>query len=495
MTKDLVLAIDQGTTGTTALVVDANLKVLGSVNREFPQHFPKSGWVEHELEDIWASVNETVATVLKEGSFDPNRIAAIGITNQRETVGIWDRKTGEPQHRAIVWQDRRTATKCQALKDAGHEDTFRQTTGLLLDPYFTGTKLSWLLDEIPGAREKAKSGEWAAGTMDCYLVYKLTGGKVHVTDVTNASRTLMFDLAKGQFAPGLLDILGIPSEILPEIKSSAEIYGHTQGVAGLPDGIPIAGMAGDQQAALFGQACFRPGDVKCTYGTGAFIVLHTGTELIRSRHDLLSTVAWQLGADGPLEYALEGSVFTAGAAVQWLRDGLGIIKKASEVEALASSVESSDDLVFVPALTGMGAPHWLPHARGIISGISRGTGRAELARATLEGIALQCHDVIESLQSDFGGAMRAIRVDGGAAANNLLVQMQSDLAAKPVVRPEVIETTAAGAAFLAGIGCGLFPSKDAIEKVWREERQFEPAEDRRPVERLLSKWKKAISRL
>ena len=494
MKQDLVLAIDQGTTGTTALVVNAQLEVVARVNREFRQIFPRAGWVEHDLEDIWASVEATVAEVLSQGALDPKRIAAIGITNQRETVGLWDRDSGRPVFNAIVWQCRRTAARCAALKEAGHEEVFRSTTGLLLDPYFAGTKLRWLLDEVPGARDRAARGELAAGTIDSFLVWRMTGGAVHVTDVTNASRTLLLDLAQRAYAPELLEILEIPPQLLPEVRSSSEVYGHTKGVAGLPDGIPIAGMAGDQHAALFGQACFRPGDVKCTYGTGAFIVLHTGREIVRSRHDLLTTIAWQLGPEAPVEYAMEGSVFCAGSAVQWLRDGLKIIEAAPEVEGLAASVPDSGEVVFVPALTGLGAPHWRAHARGMLSGITRGTGRAEIARATLEGIALQCFDVVEALRSDAPTSLGDIRVDGGAAANDLLMQIQADLTGHTVVRPQMLETTAAGAALLAGLGCGLYASKEAIEAVWREGRRFEPTEDRRPAERLLSKWRSAVGK-
>lgn len=488
----LILAIDQGTTGTTAMLVDASFEVVGRVNQEFRQIFPRPGWVEHDLEDIWSSVTGAVAAVLGQTGVEPARIAAIGITNQRETVGMWERSSGRPVHHAIVWQCRRTAARCDALKAAGHEETFRRRTGLLLDPYFSGTKAGWLLDEVDGLRARADRGEIAAGTIDTFLVWRLTGGATHITDVTNASRTLMFDIGERRFHPELLSALRVPEAILPRVVSSSEVYGHTRGVPGLPDGIPVAGIAGDQQAASFGQACFAPGDVKCTYGTGAFIVLNTGEKQIRSRHDMLTTIAWQLGPDAPVEYALEGSVFCAGSAVQWLRDGLGIIQSAPEVEALAASVPDSGDLVFVPALTGLGAPHWRPQARGLMVGITRGTGRAELARAALEGIALQCHEVIEALQSDAGASIGAIKVDGGAAANDLLMQLQADLAGKVVVRPEMIETTAAGAAFLAGLGAGVFGSKDQIRAVWREERRFDPSEDRRAAERLLTKWRAAV---
>ncbi|MBX2812209.1 MAG: glycerol kinase GlpK [Myxococcales bacterium] len=497
--RDLILALDQGTSGTTTLIMDRELRLLAKVNREFPQHFPKPGWVEHDLNEIWASVEETIGLALKAAQIDPRRIAALGITNQRETIGVWDRTTGQPVHRAIVWQCRRTASFCGDLKDEGYEALFREKTGLLLDPYFSGTKLKWLLDEVPSLRAKADAGEVAAGTIDSFLVWRLTGGAVHITDVTNASRTLLFNIHTGAYDEDLMSALRIPDSLLPQVRSSSEIYGYTKGVVGLPDGIPVAGIAGDQQAALFGQACFQPGDVKCTYGTGAFIVMHTGQKPVHSKHHMLTTIACQLGAQAPLEYALEGSIFCAGSAVQWLRDGLGIIRSSAEVEALANQVESSGEVVFVPALTGLGAPHWRPNARGIIAGITRGTGRAELARATLEGIALQCYDVIEALTSDateFGlrsSCSQTIRVDGGAAANHLLMQLQADLCGRTVVRPDLIETTAAGAAFLAGIAVGLFESKESVAKVWRMEREFEPDTDRESVARLLAKWRRAVA--
>ena len=376
--RDLVLAIDQGTTGTTVLAVDRELRVIARENREFRQIYPKPGWVGHDLEDIWASTNQTLAAVLKQ--VDPARVAAIGITNQRETVGLWERGSGKPIADAIVWQCRRTTDRCQALRDGGYEPMIRRRTGLVLDPYFSGTKVGWLLDHVEGARQRADRGELAMGTIDTFLVWRLTGGAAHVTDVSNASRTLLFDLESQRFEDELLGLFGVPRSVLPEIRSSSEVYGTTRGVPGLPDGIPIAGMAGDQQAALFGQACFEVGDAKCTYGTGAFILVNTGSTVRRSEHGMLSTVAWKLGAAGPTEYALEGAVFIAGAAVQWLRDGLGLIQRSEEVEALAKSVPDSGDVVFVPALTGLGAPHWNPHARGVISGITRDTGRGHLAR-------------------------------------------------------------------------------------------------------------------
>lgn len=491
MSRDVLLAIDQGTTGTTVLAADRSLEVIAKENREFRQIFPRPGWVEHDLEDIWRSTEETLAAVL--ARVDARRIAAIGITNQRETVGLWDRETGVPIHNAIVWQCRRTADRCRALREAGHEDEVRRRTGLVLDPYFSGTKAAWLLDQVEGARRRAEAGELALGTIDTFLVHRLTGRSVHVTDVSNASRTMMFDLETQRFEDRLLQLLDVPRAVLPEVRSSAEVYGHTRGVRGLPDGIPIAGMAGDQQAALFGQACFEPGDAKCTYGTGAFILLNTGHELRRSRHGLLSTVAWKLGPTGQTQYALEGSVFVAGAAVQWLRDGLGIIRGAGEIEALASSVADSGDVVFVPALTGLGAPHWRPEARGAITGITRDTTRAHLARAALEGIALSVHEVLDAMRNDAGGLV-SVKVDGGACQNNLLMQLQADLAAGPVVRPRMIETTAAGAAFLAGLGAGVFSSLEDIRRVWREDRRFDPAKDRAHAERLLARWSVAVAK-
>lgn len=493
MTKDLVLAIDQGTTGTTTLIIDHKLRVLAKVTQEFRQIFPKPGWVEHDLDDIWQSVTQTVSGAIAQAGVNPERIAAIGITNQRETVGLWDRSTGRPIYNAIVWQCRRTTQFCASLKKAGHEGLFKERTGLVLDPYFSGTKLTWLLDEVDGARSLANEAKLAAGTIDSFLVWRLTCGQSHVTDVSNVSRTLLFNIHNRVYDEELLSILQIPRSILPEPRSSSEVYGYTQGLSCLPDGIPIAGMAGDQQAALFGQACFSPGDVKCTYGTGAFVVLQTGHKPVSSEHGLLTTIAWQLGPDAPLEYALEGSVFCAGSAVQWLRDGLGILESAPQVESLAKLAAGEDELVFVPALTGLGAPHWNPEARGLITGITRGTGPNELARATLRGIAAQVHEVLEAFQADTGLANGAIRVDGGAATNNYLMQLQADLAGRSVIRPLVIETTAAGAAFLAGLGVGLFPSKETIAEVWQADSVFEPSQDRADALAFLDRWRAVIS--
>ena len=491
MAKDLVLAIDQGTTGTTVMAVNTQLDVVAKANREFRQIFPKSGWVEHDLEDIWQSTVDTLAEVLQH--FDADRVAAIGITNQRETVGLWNKETGVPLHNAIVWQCRRTADRCQKLRDDGHEPRIRELTGLVVDAYFSGTKMQWLLEHVEGARKAAESGDAVFGTIDTFLVHRLTGREKLVTDVSNASRTLLMDLAKTEWSDELLELFGVPRSALAEIRSCSEVYGHTRGVPGLPDGIPVAGMAGDQQAALFGQACFDVGDVKCTYGTGAFILMNTGRELVRSEHGLITTVGWQLGPDADPVYALEGSVFIAGAAVQWLRDGLGLIRHSSEVEALARQVDDAGDVVFVPALVGLGAPHWRSDVRGAIRGLGRDTTSAHLARATLEGIALQVHEVVEATRRD-AGPIRTIRVDGGASANDLLMQLQAELAGQAVLRPDVIETTAAGAAFLAGLATNVFPSLDAIKGRWRLSKKFEP-DDPELGRRLVAKWNDALQHL
>ena len=486
--RDVVLAIDQGTTGTTVLAVDRQLNVIAKANREFRQIYPQPGWVEHDLEDIWRSTEHTLSTVLAE--VGASRIAAIGITNQRETVGLWRREDGRPIHNAIVWQCRRTADHCAELRNQGLEPRYRDRCGLVLDPYFSGTKVTWLLDNVNGARDLATTGALAAGTIDTFLVWRLTGGAAHVTDVSNASRTLLFDIRTRRYEDDLLNPLRVPREVLPEVRSSSEVYGVTKGVPGLDDGIPVAGMAGDQQAALFGQACFDLGDAKCTYGTGAFILVNTGAEAKPSGHGMLTTVAWQLGPSGPMTYALEGAVFIAGAAVQWLRDGLNVIDAAPDIEPLARSVEDSGGLVFVPALTGLGAPHWRPEARGLIRGITRGTTRAHLARATLEGIALSCQEVISAMVAD-AGRINELRVDGGATANDLLMQIQADLAGQTVVRPKVLETTAAGAAFLAGLGAQIFDSTDAIRAVWAEDRRFEP-QNQTGAAKLKAQWADAV---
>src|SRR5512138_1614653 len=485
-----VLAIDQGTTGTKVLVLDKALRVRARVSQEFPQHFPKPGWVEHDLEEVWRSTLATLAKALREARARPREIAAIGITNQRETSGLWDRASGKPIHRAIVWQDRRTTGECAALKEAGREPFVRERTGLVLDPYFSGTKLRWLLDNVKGARAKAEAGRLAFGTIDTFLAWRLTGGKAHVTDVSNASRTLLMNLRTRAWDPDLLALFGVPRSVLPEIRSSSEVYGTTRGLKVLPDGIPVAGIAGDQQAALFGQACFAPGEVKCTYGTGAFLLQNVGPEPILPRGGLLSTVAWQVGDE--VAYALEGSSFIAGAAVQWLRDGLGIIRRSADVEPLARKVKDSGGVVFVPALAGLGAPHWRPEARGVIRGIDRGTTAAHLARATLEGIALLVHDLAEAMRAEAGRYFPVFKVDGGACEDDLLMQLQADVLGVPVVRPKMVETTALGAAFLAGLATGVWQDRDAIRRVWRQDRKFAPRMAAEARGELLARWKRAI---
>jgi glycerol kinase len=486
----LALAIDQGTTGTTALVIDRKLAVKAKVNLEFRQIFPRPGWVEHDLEDVWASVVKAVGRALREARVKGAAIAAIGITNQRETTALWERRRGRPVHRAIVWQDRRTADACAALRAAGEEERIRSRTGLVLDPYFSGTKLRWLLDHVKGARERAEAGELAFGTIDTFLAWRLTGGAAHVTDASNASRTLLMDLASLSWDRELLDLFGVPAAVLPRICGSSEVVGTTRGVPGLPDGIPVAGIAGDQQAALFGQACFAPGEAKCTYGTGAFILQNTGARPVPSHSGLLTTVAWRIGPETC--YALEGSSFIAGAAVQWLRDGLGIIRKASDVERLARQVKDSGGVVFVPALAGLGAPHWRPSARGLITGIDRGTTRAHLARATLEGIAFQVQELAEAMRADSGVAIPVFRVDGGATRNGLLLQFQADLLGSPVERPRMVETTALGAAFLAGLATGVWPGRDAIRRAFRVDRRFEPRMAAEEREAHLARWRRAV---
>jgi glycerol kinase len=446
--------------------------------------------VEHDLDDIWGSVHTAVQRALREAGLRGGEIGAVGITNQRETTALWDRRSGKPVHNAIVWQDRRTAEACARLKAEGREEAVREKTGLVLDPYFSATKLQWLLDNVRGAREKAEKGQLAFGTMDSYLVWRLTSGAAHVTDVSNASRTLLMDLRTCAWDPSLLELFGVPRPVLPEIRSSSEVYGTTKNVRGLPDGIPVCGIAGDQQAALFGQACFAPGQAKCTYGTGAFLLQNVGTEPVTSRHGLLTTVAWKIGAE--TQYALEGSAFIAGAAVQWLRDELKMIEKSSDVEALARTVKDSGDVVFVPALAGMGAPHWRPEARGLISGITRGTNAGHLARALLEGIDFQIYDLAQAMANDSGRTVPVFRVDGGASANDLLMQFQADLLGIPVERPRMIETTALGAAFLAGLAAGVWSSRDEIGKSFKVGKRFEPKMKPEDRERQLAKWRRAV---
>ncbi len=486
-----ILALDQGTTSSRAVVFDHDGTIRGLAQKEFRQFFPAPGLVEHDAEEIWASQLGVAVEAIARAGVAAADIAAIGITNQRETTVVWDRATGKPIHHAIVWQDRRTAGECDLLRVQGHEQTFRARTGLLLDPYFSGTKLAWLLDHVPGARARAEAGELAFGTIDSWLVWNLTGGERHITDASNASRTLLFNIHDGTWDPQLLEMLRIPPSILPEVVDSSQVYAETA-ARFLAARVPIAGIAGDQQAALFGQLCDRPGMVKNTYGTGCFMLMHTGTRPVISGQNLLTTVACQIG--GQTEYALEGSVFVAGAAVQWLRDGLGIIRSSAEVEALAASVPDNGGVYLVPAFTGLGAPHWDPYARGALLGITRGTTAGHIARATLESIAFQSADLLEAMEADAGTPLAELRVDGGATANNLLMQFQADLLGVPVVRPRVRETTALGAAYLAGLAVGYWRDRAEIGQLWQAEHTFTPAMERGKAAELRRCWSRALER-
>lgn len=486
-----LLALDQGTTSSRAILFDLSGQPVAKAQQEFTQLFPQPGRVEHDADEIWQSQIQTAREAIQRAGINPSQVAALGITNQRETVVLWERVSGKPVHHAIVWQDRRTASMCDRLKGEGLEPTFRRKTGLVLDPYFSGTKLAWLLDNVSGLRPRAENGELCFGTVDSWLMHNLTGGKVHATDVSNASRTLLFNLRTMSWDDELLEVLRIPRAVLPEVKPSSGAYGET--VADLLGAaIPIAGVAGDQQAALFGQACFTPGMVKNTYGTGCFMLMNTGTEPVESKQGLLTTVAWQLG-DGKPEYALEGSVFAAGAVVQWLRDGLGIIRQSSDVEALAKRVGDTGGVYLVPAFVGLGAPYWDPYARGTLVGMTRGTSAAHVARAALEAIAYQSRDLLGAMGADAGLQIPELRVDGGASANDLLMGFQSDIIGRPVLRPKVTETTALGAAYLAGIGTGAI-DKAAIESGWALSRRFEPQMPPGEREKLYMGWKKAVER-
>ena len=487
-----ILALDQGTTSSRAILFDHEGRVLELAQREFRQIFPQAGWVEHDPEEIWNSQQAVAAEVLKRAGRSAGDVAAIGITNQRETTVVWDRKTGRPIHNAIVWQDRRTSQFCDQLKRDGHLDLVQKKTGLVIDAYFSGSKVRWLLDNVPGARQRAERGELAFGTIDTWLLWKLTGGGVHATDVSNASRTMLYNIRTGQWDDELLGLLQVPREILPQVRSSSEIYGESsKQVFGVP--IRIAGMAGDQQAALFGQTCFDRGLAKNTYGTGCFMLMNVGTEAVASKHKLLTTVAWQLGKRAT-EYALEGSVFIGGAVVQWLRDGLGLVKSAAEIEKLASSVSDNGGVYIVPAFAGLGAPHWDQYARGCIQGITRGTTAGHFAQAALESIAYQVADILDVMQKDSGIQIRELRVDGGAAANNLLMQFQADVLRVPVVRPKVTETTALGAAYLAGLAVGYWKSEQDVRTNWQVDRTFEPAMDAKVAEHHRSRWAQALQR-
>jgi glycerol kinase len=486
----MILAIDEGTTGVTALVIDREGSVRGRGYREITQHFPRPGWVEHDPEEIWRAVREVAAQATSLAGVPLDSLEGVGITNQRETVVVWDRETGASLHRALVWQDRRTAEMCRSLKAAGAEPDIRGRTGLLIDPYFSATKLSWLLENDPELRRRAEDGGLAAGTIDSWLVWKLTGGRLHLTEPTNASRTLLYNIDTRQWDPWLLDLFGVPAAALPEVRSSSEVYGTTAG-AEFGAEIPVAGMAGDQQAALYGQGCWSAGLGKNTYGTGAFLLLHTGERRVASEHGLLTTVA--CGPAGDYTYALEGAIFVAGAAVQWLRDGLGVIASAPETESLARSIESNDGVYFVPAFTGLGAPHWEVSARGTIVGLTRGTGTAHLARAALEAMAYSTYDVVRAMEADSGVVLQELRVDGGAALNDWMMQFQADLLEVPVRRPGMVETTAFGAAGLAGVALGFWTSAEEFLSARTESTLFQPgmASDVRDLH--LRGWRRALS--
>jgi glycerol kinase len=489
MMEDFILALDQGTTSSRAIVFDHKGQIRSVAQREFKQIFPHSGWVEHDPNEIWSTQASVAAEATVKLGINGTNIKAIGITNQRETTIVWDRETGEPVYNAIVWQDRRTADFCDELKEQGHEDTIRKKTGLVIDSYFSGTKIRWILDNVEGARERAEKGELAFGTVDSWLVWKFTRGHVHVTDVTNASRTMLFNIITQEWDDELLSILGIPKSMLPEVKQSSEIYGETATTI-FASKIPIAGIAGDQSAALFGQMCIDKAMVKNTYGTGCFMLMNIGEEFIESKNNLLTTVGWKI--DGKIQYAFEGSIFIAGAVVQWLRDGLGIIKTSADVERLALSVEDTDGVYFVPAFAGLGAPYWKPDVRGTIIGLSRGTTAGHIARAALESIGYQTMDVLKAMEADSGMDIKELRVDGGATANNLLMQFQSDLLNVKVIRPTVPETTALGAAYLAGLAVGFWKDIAEIQQLWKADKEFEPAGDQVAIQANVKGWKQAI---
>ena len=495
MNEGYILSIDQGTTGSTVLIFDHDGAVKGRAYSEFTQHYPKPGWVEHDADEIWQVTVKVIAEALNSTGIRASELNAIGITNQRETVVMWDRATGKPVAKAIVWQDRRTARFCDELKSrAGLKDMIRRKTGLVIDPYFSGTKIKWYLDNVDGLRASAERGEIAFGTIDSWLVWKLLGGKAHVTDYTNASRTLLYNIRDLKWDDEILALLDIPVSILPEVKPSSYIYGKTD-----PEmffgthGIPVAGIAGDQQAALFGQACYSPGLAKNTYGTGSFVLMNTGTEAVFSNEKLLTTIAWGIG-DEPVEYALEGAIFITGAAVQWLRDGLKMIKTAAETKALASSVSSNEGVYFVPALVGLGAPHWDPYARGLLIGITRGTNQAHVARAVLESMAYQTRDVIEAMQKDAGITLKELRCDGGASVNSVLMQFQSDILGVPVEVPRIVETTALGAAYLAGLATGFWSSRDELANKWQLANRYTPHIEEPERVRLFRRWHSAVER-
>jgi len=488
--ENFILAIDQGTTSTRAILFNKKGEIVHVAQQEFTQIFPQPGWVEHNANEIWGSVLAVMATVLAEVNIKPEQIAGIGITNQRETAVVWDKETGNPIYNAIVWQSRQTAQICEELKAQGYDQLFREKTGLLIDAYFSGTKVKWILDHVEGAREKAEQGKLLFGTIDTWLIWKLSGGRAHVTDYTNASRTLMYNIYELKWDDELLDILGVPKSMLPEVRPSSEIYANTIDYHFFGHQVPIAGVAGDQQAALFGQACYQEGMAKNTYGTGCFMLMNTGEKAVKSEHGLLTTIAW--GLDGKVEYALEGSIFVAGSAIQWLRDGLRMFKEAKDSEAYAARVSSTDGVYMVPAFVGLGTPYWDSDVRGAVFGLTRGTSKEHFIRATLESLAYQTKDVLSAMEQDSGIALKTLRVDGGAVQNNFLMQFQSDILNVPVERPIVSETTALGAAYLAGLAVGYWGSQEEIAKQWVIDKKFEPGMSDSEREKLYEGWKKAV---
>ncbi|EOW9530158.1 glycerol kinase GlpK [Bacillus cytotoxicus] len=485
-----ILSLDQGTTSSRAILFNKKGEIVHSAQKEFTQYFPKPGWVEHNAQEIWGSILAVIATCLSEADVKPEQIAGIGITNQRETAVVWEKATGKPVYNAIVWQSRQTAEICEELKEKGYSDMVREKTGLLIDAYFSGTKVKWILDNVEGAREKAERGELLFGTIDTWLVWKLSGGKAHVTDYSNASRTLMFNIHDLQWDDELLEMLTVPKSMLPEVRPSSEVYGHTVDYHFFSQSVPIAGVAGDQQAALFGQACFGEGMAKNTYGTGCFMLMNTGEKAVNSNHGLLTTIAW--GLNGKVNYALEGSIFVAGSAIQWLRDGMRMVNDASESEEYASRVESTDGVYVVPAFVGLGTPYWDSEVRGAVFGVTRGTTKEHFIRATLESLAYQTRDVLCAMEADSGIELKTLRVDGGAVKNNFLMQFQSDMLQVPVERPMISETTALGAAYLAGLAVGYWESQEEIKAQWDMDRSFTPEMEKERSEELYSGWKKAI---
>lgn len=490
MGKKYILALDQGTTSSRAILFNQQGEIVGIDQKEFQQFFPEPGWVEHDANEIWASILGVMTGVVTKTEIDPKEIACIGITNQRETTVVWDKHTGNPIYHAIVWQSRQTASICEKLKEDGHEETFRKKTGLLIDPYFSGTKVSWILDHVDGARKRAEKGELLFGTIDSWLIWKLTGGKVHVTDYSNASRTLMFNIHTLDWDDELLEILNVPKTMLPDVRPSSEVYGKNVDYYFFGEQVPIAGVAGDQQAALFGQACFEKGMAKNTYGTGCFMLMNTGENAVESKNGLLTTIAW--GLDGRVEYALEGSIFVAGSAIQWLRDGLRMFKQSKDSEKYALRVDSTDGVYVVPAFVGLGTPYWDSEVRGAVFGLTRGTTKEHFVRATLESLAYQTKDVLQAMEQDANTKLKTLRVDGGAVQNNFLMQFQSDLLGVNVERTKISETTALGAAYLAGLAVGFWESRDEISKQWLLEKQFTPKMDEAVRKSLYAGWKKAI---